>query len=191
MNIVLCGMMGVGKSSVGVCIAERTGRMWYDTDVVITDRHGRISDIFEFYGEAHFRSLETEIVRELSERDGLVISTGGGLVFGSTIGTVLCHPDIEPVIDADGLRLKIRILFQDGHGNASRIYSGNVADVEQFDRAPAKGIVLPRTQKAHKLSVLREHAPLIFLNDDLHITPLTRNTAVLSKTPDGARRAYG
>ena len=80
MNIVLCGMMGVGKSSVGIRIAERTGRMWYDTDVVITDRHGRISDIFEYYGEAHFRSLETEIVRELSGRDGLVISTGGGLV---------------------------------------------------------------------------------------------------------------
>ena len=80
MNIVLCGMMGVGKSSVGVRIAERTGRMWYDTDVVITDRYGRISDIFEFYGEGHFRSLETEIVRELSERNDLVISTGGGLV---------------------------------------------------------------------------------------------------------------
>ena len=80
MNIVLCGMMGVGKSSVGVRVAERTGRMWYDTDVVISDRHGRISDIFEFYGEAHFRALETEIVRELSARDGLVISTGGGLV---------------------------------------------------------------------------------------------------------------
>ena len=80
MNIVLCGMMGVGKSSVGVRVAERTGRMWYDTDVVISDRHGRISDIFEFYGEAHFRTLETEIVRELSARDGLVISTGGGLV---------------------------------------------------------------------------------------------------------------
>ena len=80
MNIVLCGMMGVGKSSVGVRIAELTGRMWYDTDVMITDRHGRISDIFEYYGEAYFRSLETEIVRELSARDGLVISTGGGLV---------------------------------------------------------------------------------------------------------------
>ena len=80
MNIVLCGMMGVGKSSVGIRIAARTGRMWYDTDVVITDRHGRISDIFEFYGEAHFRALETEVVRELSGRDGLVISTGGGLV---------------------------------------------------------------------------------------------------------------
>ena len=80
MNIILCGMMGVGKSTVGVRIAELTGRMWYDTDVVITDRHGRISDIFEYYGEAHFRSLESEVVRELSGRDGLVISTGGGLV---------------------------------------------------------------------------------------------------------------
>ena len=73
-------MMGVGKSSVGVRIAELTGRMWYDTDVVITDRHGRISDIFEYYGEPHFRALETEIVRELSGKDKLVISTGGGLV---------------------------------------------------------------------------------------------------------------
>ena len=80
MNIVLCGMMGVGKSSVGVRIAELTGRMWYDTDVVITDRHGRISDIFEYYGEPHFRALETEIVRELSGKDKLFISTGGGLV---------------------------------------------------------------------------------------------------------------
>ncbi len=80
MNIVLCGMMGVGKTSVGVKIAELTGRRWFDTDIVITDRHGRISDLFEYYGEAHFRALETEVVRELAEQDGLVISTGGGLV---------------------------------------------------------------------------------------------------------------
>ena len=80
MNIVLCGMMGVGKTSVGIRIASKTGRMWYDTDVVITDRHGRISDIFEYYGEEHFRSLDTGIVRELSGRDRLVIPTGGGLV---------------------------------------------------------------------------------------------------------------
>ncbi len=80
MNIVLCGMMGVGKTSVGIRISQLTGRRWYDTDIMITDRHGRISDIFEYYGEAHFRSLETEIARELSEQDGLVISTGGGMV---------------------------------------------------------------------------------------------------------------
>ena len=80
MNIVLCGMMGVGKTSVGIRVSELTGRRWYDTDVMITDRHGRISDIFEYYGEAHFRTLETEIVRELAGQDNLVISTGGGLV---------------------------------------------------------------------------------------------------------------
>ena len=80
MNIVLCGMMGVGKSTVGIRIAELTGRRWIDTDIVITDRYGRISDLFEYYGEAHFRELETKVVKELSGQDGLVISTGGGLV---------------------------------------------------------------------------------------------------------------
>lgn len=80
MNLVLCGMMGVGKTSVGIRIAEKTRYRWFDTDIMISDRHGRISDIFEYYGEAHFRALETEVVRELAGQDELVISTGGGLV---------------------------------------------------------------------------------------------------------------
>lgn len=80
MNIVLCGMMGVGKSSVGIRVAELTQRRWVDTDTVISDRYGRISDIFEYYGEARFRDLESGIVEELATQDGLVISTGGGLV---------------------------------------------------------------------------------------------------------------
>ena len=83
MNLVLCGMMGAGKSTIGVKIAELTGRRWYDTDGVISDRHGKISDIFEYYGEPHFRKLETEVVKELAGQDNLVISTGGGLVLKS------------------------------------------------------------------------------------------------------------
>ena len=59
MNVVLCGMMGVGKTSVGIKISELTGRRWFDTDVVITDRHGRISDLFEFY-----RSEERRVGKE-------------------------------------------------------------------------------------------------------------------------------
>ncbi len=89
MNIVLCGMMGVGKSTIGVKIAELTGRRWVDTDGVITTRYGRISDIFEYYGEAYFRNLETELVKELSGQDGLVISTGGGLVLRSANSELL------------------------------------------------------------------------------------------------------
>ena len=80
MNVVLCGMMGVGKSTVGVKVAELMNRLWLDTDTAISDRYGSINDIFEYYGEAHFRSLESELTRELSEKEDLVISTGGGLV---------------------------------------------------------------------------------------------------------------
>lgn len=80
MNIVLCGMMGVGKSSVGIEIARMSGRRWLDTDDVITEKHGKISDIFEFYGEEYFRNIETKTIKEISGEDNLVISTGGGAV---------------------------------------------------------------------------------------------------------------
>lgn len=73
-------MMGVGKTTVGVKIAERTGRRWCDTDDLIVEKHGKISDIFARYGEGYFRNLETETVRNLSQENGLVISVGGGLV---------------------------------------------------------------------------------------------------------------
>ena len=80
MNIVLCGMMGAGKSTVGIKVAEITKRCWIDTDTAIEGRYGRILDLFEYYGEAHFRQLETQIVDEYCGKDDLVISTGGGLV---------------------------------------------------------------------------------------------------------------
>ena len=82
-------MMGAGKTTIGIKIAELTGRRWYDTDGVIVDKHGKISDIFEYYGEAHFRKLETEIVKELAKMDDLIISTGGGLVLKNENNTVL------------------------------------------------------------------------------------------------------
>lgn len=89
MNLILCGMMGAGKTTIGIKIAEITGRRWYDTDGVIVDKHGKISDIFEYYGEAHFRKLETEVIKELAAMDNLVISTGGGLVLKSENNALL------------------------------------------------------------------------------------------------------
>ncbi len=80
MNIVLCGMMGAGKSTVGIKVSELTKRCWIDTDTVIEGRYGKVLDIFEYYGEAHFRQLESQIVDEYCAKDDLVISTGGGLV---------------------------------------------------------------------------------------------------------------
>ena len=80
MNIVLCGMMGSGKTTVGIRISELTGMRWYDTDDLIVDKYGRIADIFEYYGEERFRKLETETVHRIAGEDNCVISTGGGLV---------------------------------------------------------------------------------------------------------------
>ena len=79
-NIVLIGMMGCGKTTVGRLLARRLGLELVDTDALIAERQGRsISDIFAQDGEAYFRALELALCRELSEQDSLVIACGGGL----------------------------------------------------------------------------------------------------------------
>lgn len=80
-NIVLCGMPGSGKTTVGRKIAEKLGREFIDLDREIVKKSGReITDIFAKDGEAFFRDLETEAVSESSKKTGAVISTGGGCV---------------------------------------------------------------------------------------------------------------
>lgn len=80
MNIVLCGMMGCGKTTVAAALSAITRMAQVDTDAEIVKTHGRIADIFEKFGEARFRELETEAVESVSSRDGLIIATGGGCV---------------------------------------------------------------------------------------------------------------
>lgn len=80
-NLALVGFMGTGKSSVGRQLAAELGFEFVDTDELIESRAGRsISEIFEQSGEAAFRELEAQVVKELSTREKLVISTGGGLI---------------------------------------------------------------------------------------------------------------
>ena len=80
MNLILCGMMGSGKTTVGKKLAECIEARWLDTDGIIEERYGKISELFKRYGEEYFRAKETEIVKEFAKMDGLVISTGGGLL---------------------------------------------------------------------------------------------------------------
>ncbi len=79
-NIILCGFMGSGKTAIGKLISERKELRFYDTDEIIVRKTGMtISDIFAIHGEAYFRSLETETIKEFVGREGCVISLGGGL----------------------------------------------------------------------------------------------------------------
>ncbi len=80
-NIVLVGFMGTGKTTVGRALAERLGMEFVELDAEVEEREGMsIKEIFERYGEPYFRDLETEAVKMFSEKEGLVISTGGGVV---------------------------------------------------------------------------------------------------------------
>lgn len=80
-NIVLIGMPGCGKSTIGKIIAEITGRSFIDTDTVIGELTGKHpSEIIRESGEDAFRDIETQAVREISKRSGTVIATGGGIV---------------------------------------------------------------------------------------------------------------
>ena len=80
-NIVLCGFMGSGKTTVGRKLARLTGLSFVDADQYLEAQEGKkISDIFAEHGEAYFRDRETAYIRALSQREGIVLSLGGGAV---------------------------------------------------------------------------------------------------------------
>ena len=80
-NIVLIGMPACGKSTIGYWLSKKIGYPLLDTDKYLEEKENRIiSDIFSNEGEEYFRNLETKYLKELSEKEGLIISTGGGAV---------------------------------------------------------------------------------------------------------------
>lgn len=80
-NIVLIGMPGAGKSTVGKILAEKLGRKFIDTDEIITKKAGMpIPEIFSLYGEDKFREIEADAIAEAGKTSGTVIATGGGIV---------------------------------------------------------------------------------------------------------------
>ena len=80
-NIVLIGMPGCGKSTIGRLLAQETGKQFVDADEALEARLGRkITDIIPQDGEAAFRRMESDTLSELGKQSGLVIATGGGCV---------------------------------------------------------------------------------------------------------------
>ena len=79
-NIVLIGMPGSGKSTIGETLATLTGRTLVDIDHRITEEVGSISDYILTHGEPAFRAIESKIIADVGKQTGLIISTGGGAV---------------------------------------------------------------------------------------------------------------
>lgn len=83
-NIVLIGLMGAGKTTLGKQLARLLGRQFMDSDQEIERRTGvKIQTIFEFEGEEGFRKRESQMLAELVQRDSLVLATGGGAVLAA------------------------------------------------------------------------------------------------------------
>lgn len=142
MNVVLMGFMGTGKTSVGKRLAERLGYSLVDMDEIIERREGRsIAQIFAEDGEGYFRRLERRVVRELAERDRLVISTGGGVVLDprnvddlAASGVAVClnacpetildrvaQEGQRPLLERGDKAERIRSILEDRRGHYERV----------------------------------------------------------------------
>lgn len=81
MTIFLCGFMGCGKSTVGAKLSKLLNVPFTDMDTYIEQQAGRtIPEIFAQDGESHFRDLETQAVRDLSQREGIIACGGGAML---------------------------------------------------------------------------------------------------------------
>ena len=83
-NIVLIGMSGVGKTTIGQYLSKALDRELIDMDNIIRQKLGiSIEEIFSSYGELYFRGLEYNLIQEIYKKEDKIISTGGGIVLES------------------------------------------------------------------------------------------------------------
>lgn len=85
-NIFLIGPMGAGKSTIGRELADRLHLEFFDSDQEIERRTGAdIAWVFDLEGEEGFRKREEEVIEDLSEKQGIVLATGGGSVISTQV----------------------------------------------------------------------------------------------------------
>lgn len=100
MNIVLIGMPGVGKSTLGVLLAKALGMAFIDTDSIIQEHEGRIlQEIIDSEGVDGFLKVEERAILEL-KADNSVISTGGSVIYSPLVMEHLKHDALTIYLDA-------------------------------------------------------------------------------------------
>jgi shikimate kinase len=109
-NLVLVGFMGSGKTAVGRQVAPRLGMHFVDLDDVVVARSGRsIVEIFREDGEAEFRRMEREAVREVTAGRDQVVAPGGGAVMNDESWKLLCDGNLVLRLNASPRALLRRI----------------------------------------------------------------------------------
>lgn len=109
--IFLIGPMASGKTSVGKALAKHLGREFIDTDKVVVQRNGTIAEIFASHGEAEFRRLETEALKEAASSSA-VIATGGGAVLNEENRRLIEHSGPAVYLEIDERAVTPRLMGQ-------------------------------------------------------------------------------
>lgn len=113
-NLVLCGFMGCGKTTLAKSLSEKLNMPLIDTDEAIVKQEGRtVSEIFASDGEAYFRRLETELIARLSKTQGNIISLGGGLAANKQNHSYLKRAGIIILLDC-GIKETLERITGDG-----------------------------------------------------------------------------
>jgi shikimate kinase len=101
-NVVLCGFMATGKTSVGTRLAYLLGYEFLDMDAIIESETGMsIPEIFSSRGEPAFRALECSVAEQVAKRSGCVVATGGGTIVNWQNLDNLKHNGIVIALTAD------------------------------------------------------------------------------------------
>jgi shikimate kinase len=101
-NLILVGMMGSGKTTIGRTLAKHLGKTFVDSDEEIQQRTGvTIPHIFDVEGEVGFRLRETAAIRELMGRDDMVLATGGGAILAEQNRDILRQNGIVVYLKAN------------------------------------------------------------------------------------------
>ena len=109
-NIVLIGLMGVGKTTVGRLLAHVLDRPFVDTDAVVEQEAGTsVAQIFATAGERRFRALEAAAVRKVAALRGQVVAVGGGAVLDPANVTQLRSTGDLVLLDGDPITLSQRV----------------------------------------------------------------------------------
>ena len=157
-NIVLIGMSGAGKTTVGKYIASKLNMEFVNTDDIIVLNFGdTIEQIFSKYGEEYFRNLEKKVIEGLKEKENIVISTGGGVVIDEVnidilkkngifvyleasidtlVRNVKSSKENRPLLDNDNLYSNIEEIYN----KRKRLYISSADYIVQVDNKSIESI---------------------------------------------------